>query len=397
MRVLAACSLGGQGHLDPLLPFLDAAVKRGDEVVVVAPAAMAEAIGRSGHSHWPGGEPPEEAVAPIRERLPVAPAAEASLLANRELFARLATEAMLLAMGEAFSAFEPQLVLRDPCEYASAVVARRQGLTAAQVAISLAEVEAGSITVAEPALEAWDKGLAGWLRASPYLSRFPASIDASPFAATVRYRPASPAPRGSLPEWWPGRSGQPLLYASFGTVLGYMSIAEEVYRAVISACGDLPARVLLTVGRRFDAALLGPLPANVHVEAWVDQGEVLAHAAAVLCHGGSGTVLGSLAAGVPVVVVPVFADQFENARPVAERGAGVAVPTTIDGHGWRTPVGEADAPRIAEAVKEVLRDPSYRAAAAQVGEEILSNPTPVDVLATLGPASSIAGTRQTYG
>lgn len=356
-------------------------------MVVVAPASMAEAIGRAGHPHWPGGEPPEEVVAPIRERLPVAPLAEASVLANRELFARLATEAMLPAMVESFSAFEPEVVLRDPCEYSSAVVARRQGLIAAQVAISSADVEAGSITVAEPALEAWDKGLAGWLRASPYFSRFPDSIDTSPFATTVRYRPASPAAAWPLPDWWPGQSDQPLVYTSFGTVLGYMSIAGEVYRALVSACGDLPARVLLTVGRRFDTALLGCLPANVHVEAWVDQRDVLAHAAAVLCHGGSGTILGSLAAGVPVVVVPLFADQFENARRVAERGAGVAVPTTIDDHGARIPMSGADAARIAEAVKEVLGDPSYRVVAAQVGEEIASSPTPAEVLATLGPPS----------
>jgi hypothetical protein len=383
MRVLAACSLGGQGHLDPLTPFLNAAVERGDDLVVVAPESMAEAVGRSGHRLWVGSEPPEEVVAAIRERLSVAPPAEASILGNRELFARIATEAMLPAMAEAFSAFEPELVLRDPCEYASAVLARRRGLTAAQVAISLAEVEAGSITVAEPALEAWDKGLTGWLRAIPYLSRFPDSIDASPFATTVRYRQPRPSATGSLPDWWPGRSALPLLYASFGTVLGYMSIAEEVYRAVVSACAELPARVLLTTGRRFDAALLGPLPLNVHVEAWLDQADVLGHAAAVLCHGGSGTVLGSLAAGVPVVVVPVFADQFENARRVAERGAGVAVLTARDEHGGRNPVSEADAPRIAGAVKEVLGDPSYGIVAAQVGEEIASSPSPLNVLGTL--------------
>jgi UDP:flavonoid glycosyltransferase YjiC (YdhE family) len=46
---------------------------------------------------------------------------------------------------------------------------------------------------------------------------------------------------------------------------------------------------------------------------------------ATACHGGSGTTLGALAAGLPLVVVPLFADQPVNARRVAAVGAGLAV------------------------------------------------------------------------
>ncbi len=55
MRLLAACSLGGQGHLDPLIPFLDAARDRGDDILVVGPVSMGEAAKRAGHQFWPGG------------------------------------------------------------------------------------------------------------------------------------------------------------------------------------------------------------------------------------------------------------------------------------------------------------------------------------------------------
>ncbi len=88
---------------------------------------------------------------------------------------------------------------------------------------------------------------------------------------------------------------------------------------------DLDVRVLLTVGRQFDSAALGPVPDNVHVETWVDQARVFDRAEVVVCHGGSGTVFGAVAAGVPLVVVPVFADQFENGHRVAGTGAGVVV------------------------------------------------------------------------
>ena len=317
MRILAACSLGGAGHFNPLVPFLRAAQRRGDEVLAVAPPALREMVESAGFPFRAGGEPPEEQVAAIRERLPVVPAAEASVLGNRELFGRLATDAMLAGMEDAWDDWGPELVLRDPTEYASAVLAARTRTPVAQVAISLAEVEAGSIAVAAPALEEHRQGLVSELRAQPYLTRFPASLDPSPFADTVRFHEPREAP-ASLPDWW-GGSDAPLIYLTFGTVLGHMSIAAETYAMALSAVERLSARVLLTVGRRFDASTLGPVPANVHVEPWVDQARVLDHAELVVCHGGSGTTLAALAAGVPLVMVPLFADQFENARRVAQR------------------------------------------------------------------------------
>jgi hypothetical protein len=84
MRILAACSLGGAGHFNPLVPFLRAARRREDELLVVAPPALRTMVESAGFPFRAGGEPPEAEVAAIRERLPVAPAAEASVLGNRE-------------------------------------------------------------------------------------------------------------------------------------------------------------------------------------------------------------------------------------------------------------------------------------------------------------------------
>ena len=92
---------------------------------------------------------------------------------------------------------------------------------------------------------------------------------------------------------------------------------------MLAAAAELPARVLLTVGRDADIDALGPAPPNLRVEAWVPQADVLGHADLVVSHGGSGTTLGALAAGLPLVVVPLFADQPDNARRVAAVGAGV--------------------------------------------------------------------------
>jgi hypothetical protein len=177
------------------------------------------------------------------------------VLGNRELFGRLATAAILAGMEDAWGDWVPDLVLRDPTEYASAVLASRTRTPIAQVAISLAEAEAGSIAAAAPALEEHSQGLVSELQSQPYLTRFPASIDPSPFEDTVRFHEPPETPV-SLPDWWRG-SDAPLIYMTFGTVLGYMSIAAETYRMALQAVERTSARVLLTVGRRFDASTLG--------------------------------------------------------------------------------------------------------------------------------------------
>ncbi|MEO5834441.1 MAG: nucleotide disphospho-sugar-binding domain-containing protein, partial [Nakamurella sp.] len=160
---------------------------------------------------------------------------------------------------------------------------------------------------------------------STYLTLFPEVLDQSPFMDTRRYRLATGQPAaGGLPDWWPGNSN-PLVYATFGTVAPVMPQMVALCRAVLNAVAGLPVRVLMTVGREFDFAQLGVPPGNVRIERWVDQDEVLAHAALVICHGGAGTTLGALSAGVPVVAFPLFADQAANAACVAVAGAGIMI------------------------------------------------------------------------
>lgn len=143
---------------------------------------------------------------------------------------------------------------------------------------------------------------------------------------------------------------------------------------MIDAVTGLDARVLVTTGRGFDPSRLGDVAGNVHVEAWVDQADVLGEAALVVCHGGSGTAYDALAAGLPLVVVPVFADQFANASKVAQAGAGVQVRVSRDSLEGRRPVSREDAPRIRQAIATVLADGSYRQAAQAVAAEMAAAP-----------------------
>jgi UDP:flavonoid glycosyltransferase YjiC (YdhE family) len=385
MRVLVT-STGLSGHFGPLVPFLDALHRRGDETLVVVAPALAAAVEATGHPMRLGAGPPAEEADDIWRRVPKVSHREASVLVNRELFGRLCTAAMLPAVDDACGDFRPDLILREPCEFAAAVAAERHRVPHAQVAISTAESEWDCVDLVAPALEPYDAGIADRLRAAPYLTRFPRSLDPTPFPTTRRYREAATHPRDPLPCWW-DRGDDPLVYVTFGSVAGGLSSAASTYRVSVDAFAGVDARVLLTTGRDFDAEGLGPLPRNVHVEAWVPQASILGEASVVVCHGGSGTTFGTLAAGVPLVIVPMFADHDSNAGIVAGAGAGVVVerePGSSDGLRGLSP---DDAPRIRTSVERVLGDTAYRRAAERLAQEMGAEPAADDLLAELGSSA----------
>ncbi len=340
---------------------------------------MRELIERHGFEFVPGDEPPEAAIAPIRDRLAVAPPAEASILGNRELFARLAATAMLPHVDAACARWTPDLVLRDPCEYSAAVVAGDRSIPSAQIGISLAEVEWGSLVAASPALEEHRTELTAEIAAAPYLTRFPAVIDPSPFASTVRYRPLQ-ATGEPLPNWWTNRSA-PLVYLTLGTVFPHMTFAADVYRLLLQALEALDVRVLLTVGHAFDLDRLGAVPERAHVERWVDHDRVFAAADVVVCHGGSGTVLGAIDAGVPMVVLPFFSDQHTNAQLVERHRLGLVVERSPSAN-TRPLFGDDDAERLTAAVRSVLDD-NGRYAGLRAGDELVEVASAATVLRQL--------------
>jgi hypothetical protein len=380
VRIVATCSLGGAGHWLPLSDFLRSSTAPDDHVVVVAPPALRDMVERHGLRYVGGGEPPEAAIAPIRERLPIAPPREASILGNRELFARLAAAAMLPHVEAACERWTPDLVLRDPCEYAAAVVAGDRSIRSAQIGVSLADVEWGSLGVASPALEDHRSGLTAEIAGAPYVTRFPAAIDPSPFASTLRYR-RLPTNGEPLPDWWTDRSA-PLIYLTLGTVFPYMTFAADTYRLMLRALEGLDVRVLLTVGPAFDVDRIGTIPTNARVEPWVDQDRVLAEAAVVICHGGSGTMLGAIDAGVPMVVLPFFSDQHTNARLIERHGLGVVVERTADA-GTDVTLGEQDVDRLVAAVRTFLDDPEASAGPAGFDDGPDAAPSAADVLRQL--------------
>jgi UDP:flavonoid glycosyltransferase YjiC (YdhE family) len=265
---------------------------------------------------------------------------------------------MLPTVEAAIEDWRPDLVLREGSEFASAVAADAAGIPHVRVAIGVALVEEAALAIAAPALEQRRSGIAERIAASPYLTCFPAAVDPAPFEVTRFRHPATEAEHAPLPDWW-AADDRPLVYVSFGSVAASFPWAGDVYASALDAVAELPVRVLLTTGGHdLD---LGDIPDNVHVERWVDEAAVLHHTAAAIGHGGSGTTLSALVAGVPQVVVPLFGDQPYNAARVAVAGAGVTAPLQ----------------ELRARLELVLEHDRYREVAQRLANEMRSLP-PVD-------------------
>jgi UDP:flavonoid glycosyltransferase YjiC (YdhE family) len=373
VRALLATTRGA-GHFHPLVPFAEALLRHGHELLVAGPPSLEQTVEARGYPFWGFDDPPQDELAKVWSRVPTLSPDEQNEVVVRDIFARLDATASLPRLREACAEWRPDVVVREPSEFGSAVAAELHQVPCARVAIGLASLEELALQIAAGALDELRRSVglaadpnAGAVRHSSFLTLFPLALEdpaASQQPRTHRFRdPAWDDPAPELPDWWDGGDA-PLVYVTFGSVAGGMEMAAEVYGMAIEAAADLPVRVLLTTGHDADPAAFGSKPSNVHVEHWVPQAQILGHARGVVCHGGSGTTLGALAAGVPLVVVPLFADQPDNARRVEALGAGVAV-------------HPPDPVAIREALRRVLSGESYRGAARALAAEMRSLP-PVD-------------------
>ena len=102
--------------------------------------------------------------------------------------------------------------------------------------------------------------------------------------------------------------------------MGTVYNEPELFRPLLDGL-DGHGSALVTVGRNVEPEALGPLPPRVRVERFVPQAHILPRSAAVVSHGGSGTTLGALAHGLPLVLVPQARRPVRQRRPRRARPA----------------------------------------------------------------------------
>jgi UDP:flavonoid glycosyltransferase YjiC (YdhE family) len=169
----------------------------------------------------------------------------------------------------------------------------------------------------------------------------------------------------------PPGAGPVVVVAPSTALTGTQGMAQTALDCLAPGTG-LPVGARVVVSR-----LNGP---DLTVPPWAVAGlgrqdELLAHADLAICGGGHGMVAKTLLAGVPLVVVPGGADQWEIANRVARQGSGRLV---------RPLTAEA----LVKAVDEVLTTPSYREAAQRAAASVTDVADPVwvcrDALAPAG-------------
>jgi N-glycosyltransferase StaG len=138
-------------------------------------------------------------------------------------------------------------------------------------------------------------------------------------------------------------------------------------RTAVAALGDRPVELIVTTGEQRDpqALGLGRLPANVHVASWISHDRLLPRCSAVVTVGGKATVLAAMEAGVPLVLVPTTWDKPDNARRVTQTGAGLTLRPR-----------RCTPETLRAAVRQVLDQSSYRAAAQRIAGQLAAAPGP---------------------
>jgi UDP:flavonoid glycosyltransferase YjiC (YdhE family) len=137
----------------------------------------------------------------------------------------------------------------------------------------------------------------------------------------------------------------------------------QCLQAILDACADLDARVVVTTGPVVEPSDLH-VPANAEVHRFVPHVELMPRASLVIGHGGHGTTMQALAHDLPLVLMPMhpMLDQPLVARSVEAAGAGRVVRK------------KATAQELRPVIASLLGDGPHRAAAARLGAEIRALP-----------------------
>jgi UDP:flavonoid glycosyltransferase YjiC (YdhE family) len=186
-----------------------------------------------------------------------------------------------------------------------------------------------------------------------------------PPAWSIRYVPYNGG--GALPDWLLQPPSRTRICVTLGTSVPYAAGVGGL-TGVIEAVSDLDAEVVLALGEA-DRSTLGPLPGNVRLTGWVPLSALVPTCRVLIHHGGAGTTLNALVAGVPQLVLPHGADQHVNAAAVQQRGVGVS----------HLP-GDADPATVGASLQRLLADPAFSRAADDVRKEIAALPPPAEMV-----------------
>jgi zeaxanthin glucosyltransferase len=140
--------------------------------------------------------------------------------------------------------------------------------------------------------------------------------------------------------------GSPLIYASLGTVLG---IRTDIWNAIIEGCSHANVQLVMSLGGHGRMQRFAGLRANAIVVDYAPQRELLRRASLAISHAGLNSVMEALAAGVPVIAIPMTGDQFAVAARVTYTRVGETIAAD-----------KCTGASIAAMSRQILGTPIYR-------------------------------------
>jgi MGT family glycosyltransferase len=155
----------------------------------------------------------------------------------------------------------------------------------------------------------------------------------------------------------PARDGRALIYLSLGS-LGSADV--ELMRRLVDVLSRTPHRFIVSKGPQHDEYELAD---NMQGAEFLPQTSILPHVDLVITHGGNNTTTEAMYFGKPMIVLPIFWDQHDNAQRVHETGFGVRLATY-----------SFEERELTTAIERLLGDRALKARMQQVSTRLQASP-----------------------
>jgi UDP:flavonoid glycosyltransferase YjiC (YdhE family) len=372
MRVLFTTH-PAEGHFHPQVPLARALRAAGHEVAFACSPSYRPTIEAVGFHCFPAGlawlEPDMDQAFPALRQIPHGPEWEAWVVDH--ILAGATAEALARDVLELAREWQPHVIVRDGVEFGGCLAAEVRGIPHAiggfapfgppgmyrdVFARPLAALRETFGLPPDPDVRMPHR----YLGLVPTVPGFLSWQEVPPTVHFLRPLPFDRSGGERLPDWALDLPERPTVYATLGTIVNR---SPGVFAAILEGLCDEPITLILTIGRNQDPADFGPQPSNVHIERYVPQTLLLPYCDLVVTHGGFNTVQAALGHGLPLVLLPIAADQHLNAHACANLGVGRVI-----GSEERTPGA------IRAAVREALATQTYRASAERVRDEMAAMP-----------------------
>ncbi|ABX04529.1 MAG TPA: glycosyltransferase [Herpetosiphon sp.] len=381
MRVLFTTN-PGVGHLNPMLPLAHALQQAGHSLAFASAAAFGPTIEAHGFRCFAAGldwlQSQLEHYFPETSTMSLE---ELSAWFISDLFADLAAQYMVPDLLAICHEWQPDLIVRNDFEFGGYIAAECLGIPHATLSISFFL----PIATLEPLIG----DQLAFLRSSHGLAPYPALdrlyhyayLASGPLRCQEQIIPTMHAIQpqtmikqsaNQLPTWVTQLGDRPTVYASMGTVFNRTA---DIFPTILAALRDEPINLILTIGRNQDPAQFGPQPAHIHIEQFIPQDLLFPYCDLFITHTSFHTMMSAFKCGLPLLMLPISADEPVCALRGLELGIGRIIkrPKQFDQF-FDDSIPELSPTAVRTAVHELLHNPSYRQNAQQLQAEIRALP-----------------------